>query len=609
MRLLSRGEGRLEKFRRVLELYLTGIAGRSIPVRAAGEAYTNTREVFLPRDVELEGEEDALRFYKLAALHMYAQMEHSSLAGVEERLRRFANRRLAQDIFSLVEYTRLEAELTRRYRGLAREFSRLRRRLWERRRSSFREMEEREAALEALVQLSLGGRVKGELPKHVAEAVRECHSRLEEVRSPGATVRDSWRVAGEVYRMIMRLQGGYRRRPRLQLLGELKPREVKKAARQMRPGESELGVSREERSLRSRIFSFLSKGFLGSMDVNVGGGKSFSGRIDKLSKQAEYRELQRSGSSGEDAGVIPMDYSAPGSDGFIFLRRRKRGYLYPEWDYRRRKYHRDWCTVLERRVPRGDGEAVRRILEKYSGLVKLIRRRFEAMRQEAVRLRRQHDGDEVDIDAWVSCFVDIAARTSPEEKFYSRMVKRRRDVSVAFLLDQSNSTSGRTLEVEKEALVLMHQALSALGDRHAVYAFSSNTRWECNFTVVKEFGDMGIEGIAGLSPGGYTRIGAAIRHACRKLQRERSRDRVLILLTDGAPMDYDGYDGRYALEDTRMAVLEARRKGIHVVCITVDTGAGKYLPKMFGDRGYVVISSVPQLPRRLPPLYARLTAM
>jgi nitric oxide reductase NorD protein len=608
MRFLSRGEGRLESFRRVLELYLAGISGRSIPVQPARRAYTNTREIFLPRDVELGSGDAELRFYKLAALCQYAQMEHGSLTEVERRLRRFANRRLAHDIFTLVEYFRLETVLTNRYRGLRREFSQLRNMLWERRSTNFREMEEREAALEALVQLVLAGKVRGELPEHVAQVVRECRSRLEKVRYPEATAGDTWRAVTEIYGLIMRLHGGYRRRAQLAHAGEVRPKEIRKAVGQRYSGESKLGVSREERSLRSRIFNFLSKGFLGSMDINVTGGKSFSGRIDKLSKQAEYREMHPSSSSGEDAGRIGMDYSAAGSDGFIFLRRRRRGYLYPEWDYRRRKYHRDWCTVLERRTQRRDVEVVKRILEKYSGLVKLIRRRFEAMRQDITRLKRQHDGDEVDIDAWVSCFVDLAAGTSPEEKFYSRMVKRRRDVSVAFLIDQSNSTSGRTLEVEKEALVLMHQALVTLGDRHAVYAFSSNTRWECNFTVVKEFRDRGIEGIAGLAPGGYTRIGAAIRHACRKLRSQSSRDKVLILLTDGAPMDYDGYDGRYALEDTRMAVLEAKRKRIHVVCITVDVEASEYLPKMFGERGYVVISRVSELPKRLPPLYAKLTA-
>ncbi len=612
MRLFHRGEARLDKFRRVLELYIAGMAGRSIPVHPAKQAYTDTREIFLPRDVELGSYDAELRLYKLAALYLYAQMEQDSLRDVEQRLRRFPNRRLAQDIFSLAEYSRLEGMLIRRYRGLRREFSLLKRALWAGRRSDFGGMEEREAALEALAQLLLGGRLKGELPGEVREVVEVCHSKIERLRAREAGLEDTWRTVGEIYALIMRLNGGYRRRAQVEYVGEVKPKEVKRAEKKRRrfgAGESELGVSREERSLRSRIFGFLSRGFLGSMDINVGGGKSFGGRIDRLSKQAEYREMRTASSGGEDSGRIPMDYSAPGSDGFIFLRRRKRGHLYPEWDYRRRKYHREWCTVLERRTQLRDAELVRRILKKYSGLVKLIKRRFEAMRQEVHRLRKQHDGDEVDIDAWVSCYVDLEAGISPDEKFYSRLVKRQRDVSVAFLLDQSNSTSGRTLEVEREALVLMHQALKTLGDRHAVYAFSSNTRWECNFTVVKEFRETGIDGIAGVTPGGYTRIGAAIRHACRKLGSQSSRDKVLILLTDGAPMDYDGYDGRYALEDTRMAVLEARKRGIQVICITVDMEAGEYLPKMFGDRGYVVIGSVSQLPRRLPPLYARLTAV
>jgi nitric oxide reductase NorD protein len=228
---------------------------------------------------------------------------------------------------------------------------------------------------------------------------------------------------------------------------------------------------------------------------------------------------------------------------------------------------------------------------------------------EARKFKRQYDGDEVDIDALVNYYSDINAGQSPDEKLYLHRLQRKRDVAVAFLIDQSNSTAGATLGIEKEALVLMSDALGALGDRHAIYGFSSNTRWECNFNLVKEFNEVdGIERIAGINPGGYTRMGAAIRHATHKLEKMRARNKILMLLTDGSPLDYDGYDGRYAFEDTRMAVLEARKRHIHPFCITVDVEAGEYLPRMLGENRYVIIDRVSRLPRKLPLLYARLAS-
>ena len=609
----DKGDSRLRRMGRILELYITALSGRRIPVLVSGEAYTNAREIYLPAGEEFSSEEENFRFYKLLTLHKYAQLEYGSFRALGDMLKSFLNKRLALDIFSLVEYARLEYLLEEEYRGLRREFRQLKGAVWERRRS-FEEMEDREAAMEGLVQLLLVGRVRGRLPGHIARVVEDCFLRLKEVKSRDATPERSWEVTRYIYNSLMQLNGGYRRRARVAYIGDIKPGEIFRAMKRWGRGHerSSLGVTREERgSLKSRLFSIFSKGFLGSMDINVAVGKSFRGRIDRLSKQAEYRPMQ--GNRGEapvgDAGRIGMDYRAPGSDGFFFRRQRGEGYLYPEWDYRRERYHEDWCTVRERRVEVRDREMVNRILHKHAALLRKIRRQFEALRWEVRRLKRQYYGDDIDLDASVNYLIDLITGKSPDEKLYSRLVRRKRDVAVAFLIDQSNSTAGATLEVEKEALVLMAHVLHALGDRYAIYGFSSNTRWECNFSIAKDFQEAdGMDRVAGISAGGYTRMGAAIRHASQKLERQAARNRVLILLTDGSPLDYDGYDGRYALEDTRMAVLEARKKCIHPLCITVDVEAGDYLPRMFGRGRYIIIDRVSRLPKKLPLLYAKLTS-
>jgi nitric oxide reductase NorD protein len=615
LRGIEEGALKLRKVERILELYLTGLSGKRIPIVEGKEAYTNTREIYLPSRVkEFPEEDENLRFYKFAALHKYAQVIHGSFSAIKEALRPFINKKLAMDIFSLVENARLEHLLQREYRGVKEELRKIKLALW-RKREGFHGMDDREMALEGLVQLTLAGRTRDGLPRHVRAVVEDCYARLSEVQEPGASAGKSWEVTRYIYYSLMRLDGGYRRRARVSYFGEIKPKEIHKAVKELRRGhkEGESGVTREERGLlRSRLFNFATKGFLGSMDINVGVGRIFKGRIDKISKQADYHPMD--GSQGEplphDSGRVGMDYKAPGSDGFIFLKRKERPrFLYHEWDYRRRRYHREWCTVREANIRIRDKEVVKRILVKHSVLLKKIKKQFEALRREARRLRRQYDGDEIDLDATVNYFIDMQAGESPDEKLYSRLVRRRRDVAVGFLIDHSNSTAGATLEVEKEALVLMSHALRALGDSFAIYGFSSNTRWECNFSLVKDFHEVdGVERIAGINPGGYTRMGAAIRHATRKLQIHGARNKILMLLTDGSPLDYDGYDGRYALEDTRMAIVEARNRGVHPFCITVDIEARDYLPKMFGNKMYTIIDRVSKLPKRLPLIYARLTS-
>ena len=72
--------------------------------------------------------------------------------------------------------------------------------------------------------------------------------------------------------------------------------------------------------------------------------------------------------------------------------------------------------------------------------------------------------------------------------------------------------------------------------------------------------------------------------------------------------DLDRYEGRYGIEDTRQAIIEARAQGLQPFCVTIDARGNDYLPYLFGRRGYAVIHRPSQLPRTLPVLYSRLTA-
>jgi nitric oxide reductase NorD protein len=179
------------------------------------------------------------------------------------------------------------------------------------------------------------------------------------------------------------------------------------------------------------------------------------------------------------------------------------------------------------------------------------------------------------------------------------------------MVDMSGSTKGWINDAERESLVLLAETLETLGDRYAIYGFSGMARKKCEIFRIKEFDepyDADVRArISGITPQDYTRMGFAIRHLSHILQETDARTRILITLSDGKPDDYDNYRGDYGIEDTRRALVEARRAGIHPYCITIDREARDYLPHMYGPAGYTVIDEVYQLPLKVSDIYRRLT--
>lgn len=161
----------------------------------------------------------------------------------------------------------------------------------------------------------------------------------------------------------------------------------------------------------------------------------------------------------------------------------------------------------------------------------------------------------------------------------------------------------------ERALDAVHLALP-LDDRYAIYGFSGWTRERCEVYPVKRFNepcDAGVRGrIAGIRARDYTRMGAAIRHLGGVLNGVDARVRILVTLSDGRPEDYDHYRGEHAIEDTRMALVEARRLGIHPFCITIDREGRDYLPRLYGPARFVVVDEVAQLPLKVADIYRRL---
>ena len=300
-------------------------------------------------------------------------------------------------------------------------------------------------------------------------------------------------------------------------------------------------------------------------------------------------------------------------------KRLRRMVYYSEWDEQLDDYKREWCRVREMDMPETSPSLFYdRAIEEHYGMVSLLRRYFGLLRPDRIqRFFREERGDDIDFDALIESVVDRHAGITPSDRVYIRREKNLRDVSVAFLVDMSYSTgdelpSGkRIIDVEREGLVLMAESLESLGDQWAVYGFSTSRRDMVDFYIVRDFDKPFGENVKmrfeSMRPMEQTRLGAVIRHATRLLERRPSRIRLLVLLSDGRPYDVDYGDAVYAVEDTRRALWEGRRKGISFFCITVDKKSRDYLPYMYGESNYILIENLDTLPTMLPLIYKRLT--
>lgn len=334
---------------------------------------------------------------------------------------------------------------------------------------------------------------------------------------------------------------------------------------------------------------------------------------DSLSELPEARLVAAPGSPTE----LLVSEDPPERQAMASTSERKiGGVAYPEWDYRVGAYHPAHAVVRQVVAPAGDAAWAESTLTRHRQQVQLVRRRFERLRPQRMRLGRQPDGDDVDVEAYVSSHADLRAGRAPDDRLYECVRPTRRSIAIGLLVDVSGSTDSwvadqrRIIDVEKEAVLLVCEALDALGDRYGVLAFSGQGPEAVSSYMVKDFGERyGLDvrrRIAGLEPDRYTRSGAAIRHATAALMRENARHRLLLVLSDGKPNDVDLYEGRYGVEDTRQAVAEARLEGLHPFCLTVDRSAPTYISRIFGQHSYAVLRRAVTLPQVLVEVVRRL---
>ena len=319
-------------------------------------------------------------------------------------------------------------------------------------------------------------------------------------------------------------------------------------------------------------------------------------------------------------------------------------FYYDEWDFRDNCYLGAWCCVHEKLLGEGSSNFYSKTLENRKTLSAEIKRQFEKLPAEMLyKAKNLDDGDEYDLDLVVNELIDKRAGHTPSGKVYIKKQKIQRDVAVVFLLDMSGSTADlisknrtpmqyeesikynfmkfvmqprrRIIDIEKESIVLLINAIEMLGDTYGIYGFSGHGRSKVQFLVIKDLGESFSEKVKrrvdSIAPIHGTRMGPAIRHAVAKLDACGCSLKLLFLVSDGYPQDamygWDDDDKEYAIHDTKMALIEAAQKNITPFCLTVDSAGNDYLRTMCRDIGYEVLDDIETLPERLPMLYKKLS--
>jgi len=287
----------------------------------------------------------------------------------------------------------------------------------------------------------------------------------------------------------------------------------------------------------------------------------------------------------------------------------------PEWDWKRRLMKADFCRLQTMAAREAEPQPLPERLRRHA---RKLKNQFAALAPVRRWQKEQPEGSEIDVDACVRIAADrLAGWHFSGAGAYLNHRPTERDLACLVLADLSLSTDAyanneqKVIDVIRDSLMLFGEALSSTGDRFAFYGFSSLKRNFVRFHEIKPFDrplDAVARGrIAALKPGYYTRIGAAVRRATQLLEKVPANRRLMILLSDGKPHDIDLYEGRYGIEDTRMALIEAREAGIKPFCVTIDREGAGYLPHLFGPAGYTIVRKPEDLPDRLPLLYSQLT--
>ena len=291
-----------------------------------------------------------------------------------------------------------------------------------------------------------------------------------------------------------------------------------------------------------------------------------------------------------------------------------------EYDYEARVERPDWVTIQAVPPRAGPSGYASEVTQRYQPLIARITALVNAARVgRPERIRKQQDGETLDLDACIEAVRDMRSGIMPDLRVYQARRRQHRDLSVSVLLDTSASTGDPVgdvgvaiIDVLRDATVVLAHAMAELRDPFSIATFHSNGRDEVRYTQIKQFDEPMGRGVttalAGVKPGLSTRLGAALRETGARLAQQPTHRRLILLISDGEPSDIDCPDPRYLIEDARRAVQGLASQGINVFCVQVGQRNRETEERVFGPRNIVHIASIAELPEKLSILYLRLTA-
>ena len=637
----------LESVQVLLRLYVEALTGRAVEIAALAAVPVEARigdgrTIHLPSVVAEFGDEELdFRLYKVLAAHAAGQIEFATYARDTDDLRAaftaladwydpskqddrdgfaidpaqlatnattqmhrdppaegldfrqvlnlFPLPALARRIFGTLENGRIDRRLRQAYRGLARDLNLVREHL-RNRRPKIIDLPPALVPFELLFQITLLGGARDDAREFYRQVVSELETIVAEyLTDADRNVADTLMATSRVYTLFQSIAMDDAEQ-QVEVPDPQEQEDENKIPEQM-PQQREADRQPQRRDARELFNAW------------------------NAEPEGEFDELE-----GNEAWT---DGETPEQD----LEAGEVAYNYDEWDRELVDHRVSWCRVIEKKVKRGSRDFVDDTRDRYKGVVSSIRHQFQLMKPENLtKIANELDGEDYDLNAVVDFFIDRRADGQQSERIYTKRLRRRRDVAVSFLLDQSSSTARtigrhplqpythpgrRIIEIEKEGLVLMSEALEAVGDVYSINGFTSEGRRNVKFYILKDFqehySDEVMRRIGGITYQNNTRLGAAIRHAAARLERQEARTRLLIVLSDGRPYDHDYGDARYAREDTREALRQAKIAGITPFCITIDRESESELRDLYGEIGYTIIDDILTLPERLPGIYRRLT--
>lgn len=288
--------------------------------------------------------------------------------------------------------------------------------------------------------------------------------------------------------------------------------------------------------------------------------------------------------------------------------------LYDEWDFGKGVYKENFCKVYPKLQQKTDADYYKKTITKNASTLLGLRKMLTNVNNKMQQQKRQTQGDEFDIDAITDLYVDLHSKRTPSEKVYVSNRKKEKDLSILILLDISLSSDSyaagnRVIDVEKEVSILFGEILNEFNIDFSIDSFYSKTRNYSTYLTVKDFDEnwnIGKHKIGAVEPSGYTRIGAALRHAGARLDQRKTKNKWVILISDGKPNDYDKYEGKYGINDVKQALRELNSKNINSYALAIEAEAKYYLPQMFGQNHYQILTSSSALLQSLVKLYEKI---